>query len=302
MAAYTHRKDTELEAVVGSEQTVSRTEQFYDQVIATQRQIAGKDYYSIVSGLSKYDFQGTLGGVKTYVKKELNHLSLSDLQELSTTLKAEYQTQKAADALVKSDRREYRSAIATVNYYLTQKKKENKSQKLVKAERQGRLSYQSDDKTILSSDLVNEERLTKAGKEGKLLYHSDESEVLANALITDKEAVNSQTTSLEEELDTILRKLGVRPRSQGTVVELDAIDLVVMRDEAPEYSGLSYHLRESRAFKRESDEVLAADIVPEERDSEKVINDGRTNLRDAVYEEELQKALCPRWDTDSFFQ
>lgn len=302
MATDTRNRNNGIEAVIGSEQTIPHTEQFYDQVIATQRQIAGKDYASIVSGLSQYDFQGTLGGVKTYVKKELNHLSLRDLQELSTTLKAEYQTQKEADAVDKNNRREYRSAIATVNYYLTQKKKENKSQKLVKAEREGKLSYQSDDTAVLISDLVNEELLTNAAKKGKLSYQSNESEVLADALITDKEAVNSQTTSLEEELDTILKKLGVRPRSQGKVVELDAIDLAVLREEAPEYSGLSYHLREPRAFKRESDEVLAADIVPEERDSEKVINDGRTNLRDAVYEEELQKALCPRWDTDSFFQ
>ncbi len=277
MANYTPRQNSGLDALVGSEQTAPRTKQFYDQVIATQRQIADKDYQSIISGLSKYDFQGTLGGVKTYVKRELNHLSFDDLAELSVSLKEQYQTQKNTSGVDNSARREYRSAIATVNYYRNRKKKENKYQKLATAEREGTLSYQSNGNTVLASEFIKDEVYT--------------------------EDIVKKKSSYEDALETVLRMNGVeKSKPQKEPVELDTFDLLAMEEAAPEYSGLSYHLRESRTDKRDGDEVLAADIVPEVRDSEEVINEGRKNLRNAAYEEELEKAFLSRWDTDIFFQ
>lgn len=330
MANYTRKQNKGLEAVVGSEQSVSQnTEQYYDQVIATQRQVAGKDYQSIVSGLSKYDFQGTLSGVKTYVKKELSHLSAADLVELSTSLKDQYQTQKAADALDKSDRREYRSTIATVNYYLNRKKKEDKVQKIASMERQGNWSYKRKEDAVLASDFIQDE-----------VYAAD---------------IVKKKSSLEDAFDVIKRLNGVKVEPQKEEVKLDVFDLAVKRKESPEYSGLSYHLRQPRAFKRGDDEYLTADFIdpvmtsnpvdsdvveldtfdlleesfsplhsgsdleliayPEsenedlmEREANEDCNEvgqatdaGLRTVRQAVYEEETEKALLPRWDNDHFF-
>ncbi|MBI2103345.1 hypothetical protein HYT55_05875 [Candidatus Woesearchaeota archaeon] len=83
MVTYTPRQQPGLDILLAreqpQEQAAASSNQFYDQVIATQRQIAGKDYQAIVSGLSAYDFQGTLAGVKMYTKKEQKYLSLEDL-------------------------------------------------------------------------------------------------------------------------------------------------------------------------------------------------------------------------------
>ncbi len=331
MATYTRKQEKGLEAVVGSEQAASqKTEQFYDRVIATQRQVAGKDYQSIVSGLSKYDFEGTVNGVKTYVKKELSHLSTADLAELSTSLKDQYQTQKAADALDKSARREYRSAIATVNYYLTKKKNEDRYQKLVKAEKEGKLSYRREESTVLTSDFIRDE-----------VYAAD---------------IVKKKSSLEDASDVIKKLNGVKVEPRKEIVKLDVFDLAVKRKESPEYSGLSYHLRESRSFKRNDDEVLAVDFTddgvtpkpvdsgvieldvfdllveslslpppgsvleliayPEfefedltEREANKDCNEvgqatdaGLRTVREAAYEEKVERSLLPRWDNDLFFQ
>jgi len=325
MANPIRNQNTGLEAVVGSEQTVPRTEQFYDQVIATQRQVAGKDYQSIVSGLSKYDFQGTLEGTKTYVKKELNHLSFDDLAELSVSLKEQYQTQKNTSGVDKSARREYRSAIATVNYYRNQKKKEKESQKMAMMERQENWSYKREEDEYLAADFIKDE-------------------VYAAGFVRKK-------SSFDDAMDVLRKKNGVKVEPRKKIVPLDVFDVSVNEKAAPEYSGLSYHLRESRSYLRGTDEYLAADFTgpvtvanpvnsgaieldifdllvdldsndqmellpisePEYEDIEMDVvcknssagqssDAGLSILRQAVYDEKLQRALLPRWDTDSFFQ
>lgn len=276
---YTSRQRSGLDGLLDREQTgvkqSSCMEQSYDQVIATQRQIAGKDYHSIVSGLSKYDFQGTLDGVRTYTKKEQKHLSLEELAELSASLKSQYQTQKSKDGVDKDARRTYRSAIATVNYYLTKKRKEKQVQRLNEAEREGRLSYQSDEADVLFED-PREKVLSADFVRGRSTY--------------------------DGALDKILLINGRRPALRTKVEELDDIDLCVMAELPPEYSGLSYPLRESFAHRRDDDEVLAADIISERNDPEITVEEGLSTLRASVYDETLQKSLRPRWDTDSFFQ
>ncbi len=331
MATYTRRQEKGLEAVVGSESAASRsTEQYYDQVIATQRQVAGKDYQSIVSGLSKYDFQGTLGGVKTYVKKELNHLSTADLAELSTSLKNQYQTQKTTSVVDKSARREYRSAIATVNYYLNKKKKEDKVQKMEAMERQGNLSYKRTEDAVLASDFIQDE-------------------VYAAGFVKKK-------SSLEDARNVLRRmhRITVEPRKEE--VKLSAFDITAKKKASLEDAGHFYHLRESRSFKRNDDEVLAVDFIdpvitanpidndvikldifdllveslpplcsgsvleliayPEfefedltEGDVNKDCNEvgqatdaGLRTVREAAYEEKVERSLLPRWDNDLFFK
>ncbi len=266
-----------------------------DQVIATMHQIAGKDYQTIVSSLSQYDFQGAMDGVKAHVKKENKSLSLEELAELSSALKAEYRIQKEKGDLTGFSSSAYRSTIATVNYYLTQKKKNLKSQKLAAAERAGKLSYQCNDQTVLAADFIRDETKEK---------------VLSASFISSS-LPQKKRRYYDDALDELLTLNRIREAPRREKIELDVFDLFVMRKPSPEEAGLSYHLRESLTPHRAENTVLAKDfIVNDLQELEQSVSEEFLVLKSAVvreeavrnYNQKLQSALLPHWDVDPFFQ
>lgn len=261
-----------------------QTNQSYEQVIAVQRQIAGKDYQTIVSDLSKYDFQGTLGGAKAHVKKEYNHLSLNELQELSSALKAEYQTQKENDSLTADSRTAYRSAIATVNYYATKKRKENSTEKLVAAERKGQLSYQCSEDTVLAAEFIPQ----KTGGYVRAMREAQPNEEVLSAAFVRKKP------SFEDALNGI----SVSPAKETPVIELDDFDILEGTVDSSfitdrYYQGRGYHLRETRSFKMPDRVVLAKMITGEKSSFESTWKDFKNFMRRTIYNTELDKNLHP---------